>query len=154
MSDPQIRDGVRLEGRRAPLERRNLLILAAAVATIAAGYVLLQAGSSSFAAVLLVLLCNAIGVATDWRFLPAGAAALLQPTDSTLLLGRISQSFEGCSAPLEADSADFLPNRGRFGFIKPGRLRLRPVPFAILVTPFGGHPALPRPPPTSRRPSG
>ena len=55
MSDPQIRDGVRLEGRRAPLEPRNLLILAAAVATIAAGYVLLQAGSSSFAAVLLVL---------------------------------------------------------------------------------------------------
>ncbi|HEX2450202.1 MAG TPA: hypothetical protein VHJ69_03640 [Gemmatimonadales bacterium] len=55
MSDPQIRDGVRVDGRRAPLERRNLVILGAAVVTIAAGYALLQAGSSSLAAVLLVL---------------------------------------------------------------------------------------------------
>ena len=55
MSDPQIRGGGRLEGRRAPLERRNLLILGVAVATIAAGYALLQAGSPSLAAVLLVL---------------------------------------------------------------------------------------------------
>jgi hypothetical protein len=55
MSDPQIRDGGRFDGRRAPLERRNLVILGAAVVTIAAGYALLQAGSPSFAAVLLVL---------------------------------------------------------------------------------------------------
>ena len=55
MSDPQIRDGGRLEARRAPLERRNLLILGVAVATIAAGYALLQSGSPSLAAVLLVL---------------------------------------------------------------------------------------------------
>jgi hypothetical protein len=55
MSDPQIRDGGRYDGRRAPLERRNLLILGAAVVTIAAGYALLQAGNPSLAAVLLVL---------------------------------------------------------------------------------------------------
>jgi hypothetical protein len=55
MSDPQIRDGEPYGGRRAPLERRNLLILGAAVVTIAAGYALLQAGSPSLAAVLLVL---------------------------------------------------------------------------------------------------
>jgi len=55
MSDPQIRAGGRNEGRRAPLERRNLLILGAAVATIGAGYALLQGGSPSLAAVLLVL---------------------------------------------------------------------------------------------------
>ena len=55
MSDPQIRDGGRFDGRRAPLERRNLVILGAAVVTIAVGYALLQAGSPSFAAVLLVV---------------------------------------------------------------------------------------------------
>jgi hypothetical protein len=54
MSNPQIRDRGH-QGRRAPLERRNLVILGAAVATIAAGYALLQAGSPSLAAVLLVL---------------------------------------------------------------------------------------------------
>ncbi|HEU5169892.1 MAG TPA: hypothetical protein VFU46_05105 [Gemmatimonadales bacterium] len=51
MSDPQIRDRV----RRAPLERRNLLLLGAALVTIVAGYAMLQAGSPSVAAVLLVL---------------------------------------------------------------------------------------------------
>ena len=55
MSDPQIRAGGRLEGRRAPLERRNLFILGAAVVTVAAGYALLHAGSPSLASVLLVL---------------------------------------------------------------------------------------------------
>ena len=55
MSGPQMREGVRVDGRRAPLERRNLVILGAAVVTIAAGYALLGAGSSSLAAVLLVL---------------------------------------------------------------------------------------------------
>ncbi|MGH7627845.1 MAG: hypothetical protein ACREOF_00315 [Gemmatimonadales bacterium] len=55
MSDPQIRDRGRGGGRRAPLERRNVVILGAAVLTIAAGYALLRAGSPSPAAVLLVL---------------------------------------------------------------------------------------------------
>ncbi len=59
MSDQQVREGVRfdsrIDGRRAPLERRNLLILGAAVLVIAVGYVLLDAGSPSLAAVLLVL---------------------------------------------------------------------------------------------------
>jgi hypothetical protein len=55
MSDPQIRDRGQVESRRAPLERRNLLFLGAAVVTIGAGYALLQAGSASAAAVLLVL---------------------------------------------------------------------------------------------------
>jgi hypothetical protein len=55
MSDPQMRGGVRVEGRRAPLERRNIVILSAAVITIAAGYALLSAGHPSLAAALLVL---------------------------------------------------------------------------------------------------
>ncbi len=42
-------------GRRHALGRRNLVVLAAAVATLVAGYVLLGAGSTSLAAVLLVL---------------------------------------------------------------------------------------------------
>ena len=55
MSDPQMRGGVRVEGRRAPLERRNIVILGAAIVTIAAGYALLGAGYPSLAAALLVL---------------------------------------------------------------------------------------------------
>ncbi len=55
MSDPQIRDRGPVDGRRAPLERRNVVILGAAVVTIAAGYALLRAGAPSLAAVLLVL---------------------------------------------------------------------------------------------------
>jgi uncharacterized membrane protein len=41
--------------RRAVLGRRNLLVLALAVITLVAGYALLQAGSTSLAAVLLVV---------------------------------------------------------------------------------------------------
>ena len=41
--------------RRTPLGRRNVVLLAAAVASLVAGYALLQAGSPSLAAVLLVL---------------------------------------------------------------------------------------------------
>jgi hypothetical protein len=42
-------------GRRAILGRRNLLVLAAAVLSLGVGYGLLSAGSTSVAAVLLVL---------------------------------------------------------------------------------------------------
>jgi uncharacterized membrane protein HdeD (DUF308 family) len=42
-------------GRRAGLGRRNLVVLCAAVLALVAGYLLLQAGSTSTAAVLLVL---------------------------------------------------------------------------------------------------
>lgn len=41
--------------RRTPLGRRNMVLLAAAALSLVAGYVLLQAGSPSLAAVLLVL---------------------------------------------------------------------------------------------------
>jgi hypothetical protein len=51
MSTPQARGPV----RRGALERRNLLLIGAAVLTVAVGYVVLQAGSPSAAAVLLVL---------------------------------------------------------------------------------------------------
>lgn len=37
------------------LGRRNVIVLAAATASLVAGYLMLQAGSVSFAAVLLVL---------------------------------------------------------------------------------------------------
>jgi hypothetical protein len=42
-------------GRRSVLGRRNLVALAAAVVALGAGYALLSAGSTSLAAVLLVL---------------------------------------------------------------------------------------------------
>jgi hypothetical protein len=42
-------------GRRGLLGRRNVIVLAAATASLVAGYLMLQAGSVSFAAVLLVL---------------------------------------------------------------------------------------------------
>lgn len=52
MSNPQIREPI----RRVPLGRRNLVLLGAAVATVVAGYLVLQAGlSPSLAAVLLVI---------------------------------------------------------------------------------------------------
>lgn len=41
--------------RRNPFGRRNVALLAAAVVSLVAGYALLQAGSPSLAAVLLVL---------------------------------------------------------------------------------------------------
>ncbi len=41
--------------RRAVLGRRNLVVLVGAVAALVAGYVMLDAGSTSLAAVLLVL---------------------------------------------------------------------------------------------------
>ena len=41
--------------RRTPFGRRNVVLLAAAVVSLVAGYALLQAGSPSVAAVLLVL---------------------------------------------------------------------------------------------------
>ncbi len=41
--------------RRHPFARRNVLFLAAAAVSLAAGYALLQAGHPSLAAVLLVL---------------------------------------------------------------------------------------------------
>jgi len=41
--------------RRAVLGRRNLFVLAAAVLSLVAGYALLNAGSTSLAAVLLVV---------------------------------------------------------------------------------------------------
>lgn len=42
-------------GRRGLLGRRNVIVLAAATGCLVAGYLLLQAGSVGFAAVLLVL---------------------------------------------------------------------------------------------------
>ncbi|HET7599917.1 MAG TPA: hypothetical protein VFK09_06470 [Gemmatimonadales bacterium] len=51
MSNPQAREPV----RRHPLGRRNLVLLAAAVALVIAGYGVLEAGSPSVAAVLLVV---------------------------------------------------------------------------------------------------
>ncbi|HEU4587417.1 MAG TPA: hypothetical protein VFS11_02145 [Gemmatimonadales bacterium] len=52
MSNPQIREPI----RRVPLGRQNLVLLGAAVATVVAGYLVLQAGSNpSLAAVLLVI---------------------------------------------------------------------------------------------------
>jgi hypothetical protein len=41
--------------RRGPLSRRNVLVLAAAVGCLVAGYAVLSAGSPSAGAVLLVL---------------------------------------------------------------------------------------------------
>ncbi|MBA3658318.1 MAG: hypothetical protein H0W67_01840 [Gemmatimonadales bacterium] len=41
--------------RRFPLARRNLVILAGAVATLAVGYATLSAGHASAAAVILVI---------------------------------------------------------------------------------------------------
>jgi hypothetical protein len=41
--------------RRGPLSRRNLLVLAAAVACLVAGYAVLGSGSASAGAVLLVV---------------------------------------------------------------------------------------------------
>lgn len=41
--------------RRHPFGRRNVLLLAAAIVSLVAGYLLLQAGHPSLAAVLLVL---------------------------------------------------------------------------------------------------
>lgn len=41
--------------RRAVLGRRNLVVLALAIVTLVAGYALLKAGSTSLAAVLLVV---------------------------------------------------------------------------------------------------
>ncbi len=51
MSNPKTRETL----RRAPLGRRNIVLLGAAVATVVAGYLVLQAGSPSLAAVLLVV---------------------------------------------------------------------------------------------------
>jgi hypothetical protein len=52
MPNPQIRDSM----HRVPLGRRNVVLLGTAVATVIAGYAVLQSGSSpSLAAVLLVL---------------------------------------------------------------------------------------------------
>jgi hypothetical protein len=51
MSQTEFAEGA----RRAVLGPRNLLVLAAAVAVLVAGYMLLHAGSTSPAAVLLVL---------------------------------------------------------------------------------------------------
>ena len=42
-------------GRRGLLGRRNVIVLVAATASLVAGYLMLQAGSVSLAAVLLVL---------------------------------------------------------------------------------------------------
>jgi hypothetical protein len=51
MANPETRDPT----RRALLGQRNLLLLGVGVLTLAAGYLILQAGSPSLAAVLLVL---------------------------------------------------------------------------------------------------
>jgi hypothetical protein len=99
------------------------------------------------AAVLLVLLCNAVGVAAGWQFFQVGAAALLRPSDDPHLLGRICQTFESYNVSLDADSSELLPLGGRAGFLKPGRFRLRPAVSAIPATPYVCHPTLPRPPP-------
>lgn len=47
--------GFAREERRPLLGRRNLIVLAAALLSLVAGYALLQAGSTSVAAILLVL---------------------------------------------------------------------------------------------------
>lgn len=46
--------GTRETGRRTPLGRRNIILLGAALLTVVAGYVVLQAGSPTVAAALLV----------------------------------------------------------------------------------------------------
>ncbi len=51
MSNP----GTREPSRRTPLGRRNILLLGTALLTVVAGYVVLQAGSPTLAAALLVL---------------------------------------------------------------------------------------------------
>jgi hypothetical protein len=99
------------------------------------------------AAVLLVLLFNAAGAATGSQFFQVGEAELLRPTNGPLLLGRFCQTFEGYGVSLDTDSSALLPCGGRSGFMKPARLRLRLVSFAIPATTFVFHPSLPRPPP-------
>lgn len=47
--------GTRETGRRTLLGRRNILLLGAALLTVVVGYVVLQAGSPTVAAALLVL---------------------------------------------------------------------------------------------------
>ncbi|HEX5388094.1 MAG TPA: hypothetical protein VFW66_15440 [Gemmatimonadales bacterium] len=55
MSYPQIREQTRKTLHpRVPISRRNLLLLGAAVLTVAAGYGVLETGSAAAAAVLLV----------------------------------------------------------------------------------------------------
>jgi hypothetical protein len=100
-----------------------------------------------FAAFLLVLLSNIAGISTGWQYFQLSEAALLRPTNGPLLLGRICQTFESYSVSLDADPSELLPCGGRSGFMKPARLRLRLVSFAIPATPFVCHPSLPRPPP-------
>lgn len=51
MSNP----GTRERKRRTPLGRRNIVLLGAALATVVLGYAVLQAGSPTLAAALLVL---------------------------------------------------------------------------------------------------
>lgn len=51
MSSP----GTREPHRRTPLGRRNIVLLGAALLTVVAGYAVLQAGSPTLAAALLVL---------------------------------------------------------------------------------------------------
>jgi hypothetical protein len=51
MSNP----GTREPSRRTPLGRRNIVLLGAALLTVIAGYAVLQAGSPTLAAALLVL---------------------------------------------------------------------------------------------------
>ena len=51
MSSP----GTREPSRRTPLGRRNIVLLGAALLTVVAGYAVLQAGSPTLAAALLVL---------------------------------------------------------------------------------------------------
>ncbi len=46
--------GTREATRRTPLGRRNIVLLGAALLTVIAGYAVLQAGSPTLAAVLLV----------------------------------------------------------------------------------------------------
>jgi hypothetical protein len=51
MPNPGSRDA----GRRTPLGRRNVVLLGAALLTVVLGYAVLQAGSPTVAAALLVL---------------------------------------------------------------------------------------------------
>jgi hypothetical protein len=100
---------------------------------------------------LLVLICDAAGVATGWQFCQVGDAALLRPTDGPLLLGRIFQTFENGSFSLDADSSGLLLWGGSAGFMKPARFRLLPAACAIPATSLVCHPSLPRPPPAFSR---
>lgn len=98
-------------------------------------------------ALILVLLCNAVGVAASRQCFRPGEAELLRPAAGLILLARMGQSVENDNESPPADTAAAPPWSTPAEITKTVRLRLRPAAVTLPILFPSRHPSLPRPPP-------